>query len=504
MQSLFCPIEQSLHKLDLYTDINIMCCVCFTDKSIVTVDGKAASLSELEKTYFVDQEIPDDILFKCCTKHFLCVQCVRHIISNYENHPINSENSHFSCPYPFEDCVTEIGFKCILDHNLIQKVCKTDDEWNKYIAHASNFEFPGYTIIKCPLSFFSTTESTNIKCNTNILLENEKIRDSLIGEFIIRCDQNPRCLRSFCYYCKKGISYINNICFECKLNSESEIPNGFNYFFNKNNVQLTSSIIQSVTDVSYSYEEKDYLYTNSEITVEIALNQLIALLKDVNTFMICPICKISLYKTERCNGLSHHGVERCYACGRIGYKTRGLCEHWSNTGKNGCFRFDHEQFVHKYVPTYLCNEHLCSSHEKGDCNISEHENGRNELDRIRLRAYVYHALCSLPSNIRYRVYDALYNYIIEHDDTLVTLIPYKQSLKIVEKHKSRVKDYIEEIVYEQLHLTFPEIKRNEIVELELYETLYKCDPVEIEESPVRNTSTVSAWRQILNTDLLTD
>lgn len=498
MESIFCPRKQVQHNLEIYTDITKLCCVCFLDKPVITKDSIDASLSDIEKDMFADQQIPYDILIKCCSQHYLCIRCLHQIITNYENHPINSENSHFSCPYPFEDCVTEIGFKCIIDHNLIEKICRTEAEWNQYITHATNFEFPGFTITKCPLTFYCTTENTNKVCNTAILLENTRIKNTFIGDLIIRCDQNPRCLRSFCYYCRKSISYINNVCFECKINAESEIPNGYNYYLNKPAINHCS--IGASTSM-ISYEEKDYLYKNSEITIDIAFDQIIALINDVNTFMICPICKISLYKTERCNGLSHHGIERCYACGRIGYKSRGLCEHWNNNGKNGCFRFEHEQFVHKYVPSYICNEHTCNSHDKGDCTIAEHENGIKDLNKIRIKSYIFHILCSLPLVIRYQVYDQIFEFTSKQE-----LLPYKQTLLLIEKHKERLKDYIEEVVYEQLHLKFPEnLKRNETMDVELYESSNKIEiNYPVNSNSITDTTTVSAWRQILNTDLLSD
>lgn len=374
------------------------CCVCCQDLSIYyygngnsdsvsdsASDSTTVSASDSNKKYlgladmqpemFQSQLIPDDLLIVAtCNQHFICIGCIRRIVDNYENHPINEQNSHFSCPYPFAECISLAGTKNIFEHHLIKKVCRNETEWNNYISYATQYAFPGFTPLRCPF-----TSSNEQPCNAIILIENEELRQTPVGDLIVECTQNAMCNKRFCYYCHKIINYFHNICYDCKLNHENELPDVYNYYFNKAIDRSIASVItladDDATDVILTFEESDYLFRNKEISVEIAHHQLAALLHNVNSYMICPICKISLYKTEKCNGLSHHGIERCYACGRIGFRSRGMGEHWNNCGIEGCFRFDHEAFVKKYVPDYMCNDTTCFNHDKGDCTIPEHQQG---------------------------------------------------------------------------------------------------------------------------------
>jgi len=171
--------------------------------------------------------------------------------------------------------------------------------------------------------------------------------------------------------------------------------------------------------------------------------------------MICSICKISLYKTEKCNGLSHHNLERCYSCGRIGFITRGLGTHWNINGVSGCFRFDHDNYVKTNIPEYICNDSVCSNHEKGDCTIDDHQPGIKKLELLRKRAYVYHMIKSLLPEIRLSVYDKLYeNFYLKPE--LLQFLPYKQTLILLLLYKNRNVDYIEDVVYKQLECNSPD------------------------------------------------
>jgi hypothetical protein len=189
---------------------------------------------------------------------------------------------------------------------------------------------------------------------------------------------------------------------------------------------------------------------NKEITIEIATKQILSTMKNIQNQIICGICKISLYKTEKCNGLSHHNLERCYSCSRIGYPIRGLDDHWSLGGVDGCFRFDNDSFVKNYIPEYICNDSVCSNHEKGDCMINEHQIGIEKLNIVRKSAYVYHMLKSLLCDIKFQVYDQLYN-ICKDDPELLDFLPYKQTLILLNKFRKQYRSYCEDIVYKQLH-----------------------------------------------------
>lgn len=452
------------HNISFESNSDIYCCVCFNDytylinNDITTITNntiKALSLNDIETTFFPNNIIPDELLISStCNLHYLCISCIRKIINNYENHPINENNSHFYCPYPFGSCETSIGFKNIFDHNLIKKICRNDIEWQNYINYANQYAFPGFTIIYCPFRCIATRDT----CNSLILVETDVLKNTPIGEMIIECTQNIQCLKKFCYYCKSSISIYSSICYDCKLCYENENPNTYNYYINKiyslSHINSHDSYQYTTTSELLQFNESDYLYKNSELTSDIIISQINSIIENIHSYMICPICKISIYKTEKCNGLSHHGIERCYACGRIGFKIKGLGEHWNATGIEGCFRFDYESFVKKNIPEYLCQDTFCHNHDKGDCSIDSHQDGIIKLANTRKIAYIYHLLKSIPSQLRNQVYDIIYD-TYSNIPSFMDLIPYKQTFILIDKFKKRCRDYTENIVYNQLNCIHP-------------------------------------------------
>lgn len=441
--------DSFIHTFKLNKTEDQSCCVCFVEWYYITERKNASStplsLLDLELMYFKDNVIPDEILvLSCCKVHCICIGCMRKLINNYEAHVINEFNSHFSCPYPFKECVTEIGFKNVFAHNTIKKVCISEEEWNNYTNQAERYAFPGFTIIKCPLPY----RTFRNKCNAKILVENEQIKTTPIGELVVECTQNAKCLKKFCFSCKGIMNYYQTICYQCKTSYENENPLVYNYYFNKKRIVEGSNNYDECENLYY--DESDYLYLNNEITVEIATKQILETMANVENHIICSICKISLYKTEKCNGLSHHNLERCYACGRIGYQVKGLEDHWNIAGISGCFRFDHDVFVKENVKEYECNDNICSNHEKGDCVIVEHQIGIKKLNLLRKRAYIYHMLKSLLCDIKFQVYDAVYDFC-KNDCELLDLLPYKQTLILLIEFKKHHRHYSEHLVYKKLH-----------------------------------------------------
>jgi hypothetical protein len=453
--------------VESYHDPEKTCCICCTDHPIIRIVGSSedATLEDISPEDFSEGFIPDDLLFmSVCRKHYLCTTCIRKIIHQYDSHPINENNSLFSCPYPFEKCQNDMGFSYTYGHHLIKKICRTEREWNDYVRYTEQYAFPGFTMVKCPFPVY-----LDGICNSIILVENTTLREAEIGHLIISCDQNPRCLKRFCYHCKTTISYSQSTCPECRLRYENEHPDVFNYYFTKDTTTpITEEILdrynpdnphQHEDDSGYHqllFDEKDYLYLNKEITHDIAVKTIMTAIRDVHDYMRCAICDVSLYKTEKCNGLSHHGIERCYVCGRIGEKLRGLTNHWSASGIEGCFRFDNDNYVETYLPFYKCREIMCFNHEMGDCEIPEHQVGILSLVNARKCGYVYHMLKSLMPSIRYQVYDTLYDYYNtdEHKEDLYYL-PYKQTLLMIEHAKARTRDYSEAVVYYKLGCRAP-------------------------------------------------
>ena len=89
-----------------YTYNDEECCICYN--SFVTIKNSITNticvLDDLDPIYFEDGYIPDNIMFLSpCKQHFVCVGCMRNFVHNYENHPINKNNSHIYCPYPFKE-----------------------------------------------------------------------------------------------------------------------------------------------------------------------------------------------------------------------------------------------------------------------------------------------------------------------------------------------------------------------------------------------------------------
>ena len=72
------------------------------------------------------------------------------------------------------------------------------------------------------------------------------------------------------------------------------------------------------------------------------------------------------------------------------------------------------------------------------------------MDFVKKRSYIYHILKSLLPEIRYNVYDELYE-LCNTNKELFQYLPYKQTLILINFYKNRQKDFSEEIVYNELN-----------------------------------------------------
>lgn len=496
----------------LQTDPFKCCCVCFCDYHFIynNQSNETLGISDLEKEWFDENEFPDELLVSSpCNNHFICIGCLRKITNNYENHPINETESHIYCPYPFEKCANDLDFRYIFEHNHIEKILRTEEERNNYREHAEQHAFPGMTRIKCPCPYYGSSLLEIKICNTDILVENEDLKNKPIGELILECTQNLSCRKRFCYNCNKVISFFQPICYSCSTLYENENPNSFNYYINKD---LETGLVSPVSSDAIDefefnnvsrYDPEKYLYRNKDITQEIAIDKISVIIESFDNYMKCPVCQICLFKTEKCNGLAHHSVERCYVCGRIGYKIKGLGDHWSNFGCNGCYRFDTDGLVSIFVPEYKCNEFLCHNHDRGECNLPEHSEGIEKLISLRKRSCILHNILSLLPDIRLEVYDNLYEKY-KNNEEYVNLLPFKQTFLLLNKYKDRSRDCIEEVIYDQLKLNYPTFKqKNEILEVETYINEYKREDSEPEPKTniIPSINEIRAMRELIQSEL---
>lgn len=480
------------------------CCICFVDDEVLfvnkddsNIDFEILSVLNIKKELFDNSIVPDNILLESsCKKHYICVQCIKRIVTDYESHPINSENSVIFCPNPFEECVNEIGFRYIIEDRCLEQLLNTE-EYREYINYKNQYLFPGFELVKCVGKKFNYTTQSFKECCAEILVPIDDIKKTPKGQMIVNCDQNEECLKSFCYHCKEVV-YLTQKCETCTLFNENQNPEAYNRYFNKNKINEDENL--KATDDEDTFDSgriefpDNFLLKNKEITAEMAIEQLYEIIESHFSYMICCICKTPMYKTEKCNALSHHKIERCYACGRIGDKYIGLGDHWSSTGIGGCPRFMYDSFITYRLKLFLCRENECYNHDLGECHLDEHQDGIKQYNEVRIKSIVLYAIQSLLPDIRYVVYDSLVSKF--QNTEFQDYLPYKQTLFLLEKYPSRTCDYSEEIIYEQLGIPHPTISigndKTVVLDLQPSQTysIYSSNS-----STIYSPLGISAWRQ---------
>lgn len=487
------------------------CCICFSLNNVLYLfsgyESVHLSITNVTKDLITKYSLQNDLIQSPCRSHYFCVNCLIRHVTDYENHPINAENSSVFCPYPFATCQTSIGFRHVIEASWIQQVLSTD-EFARFSSHISQYRFPGFEVVRCPGTIFCSSSHSFLPCNSEILVDINDIQNTRKGELIIYCDQNINCSWSFCFHCKQRARF-NRTCDSCLLSSEHTDRHAFNMYFVKSQHQWSNSISSEfvkqgetnefespsneVRQVLEQYPD-DFLYRNHEITVEIAVDQVQRIIDDIFTYFTCPICHVPLLKTERCNAISHHSIERCFSCGRIGEKYRGLGDHWNTLGIQGCYRFPRDMYLRTRVPDFVCEETICHSHELGECTEPSHLNGIKSMEKDRVKNLIYHTVKSLLPKIKYEVLDSLYDRF--ENGNYYDLLPYAFTFMLLEQFPSRLSDCSETIVYEQLFLETPDvlIGSDKKVILDM-DTVLRFRRTEVISSQPRDPD-VSAWRQL--------
>ena len=389
-------MAQTIDTID--DEDEMTCCVCmetmeeddlriFWDDETVTVKG----LSQL-----VDEEVDmirdgTKVLLKSiCGRHFICSFCLHYLATSFgSNHPIGPRHPMIRCPYPFEECLTPAtAMPNYFPHALIE-VLLDSQELELYRAHCQRYQFPGYELVECPRpSRFGTT------CGAGILVPMEEIEQAEMGRLIIRCDQNPSCRRKTCYHCRNLIHRSRTWCDYCLTSTENEQSDGLNHYFYRPGKRMSDGLPN--------------LWRNNEITVELAVQQIMEIIEAERMEVKCTNCLTLMFKTEKCNALKHCGIERCYSCGRSGTRHRKLGDHWDSSGIRGCPRFDASIYWNVIARCdFRCIEGECYGDELGDCTIEEHQPGIEAMIRHRKKAHIYHAILSLLPETRKAVIETL-------------------------------------------------------------------------------------------------
>ena len=177
------------------------------------------------------------------------------------------------------------------------------------------------------------TETLNrVRCNADCIVEYGMVDANALGYTIVRCTQNPKCSKSFCYHCKNEVHVASSWCARCMNLLENANPEAYNrYFYNED---LLGKHAQQAT------HGWSHLLKNKDISVQSAVRQIEELLLLEKMTPKCFRCGVHMFKTSMCNELTHCGTKTCYVCGRT-TSVGGRLEinHWDGDGCYGCPRF---------------------------------------------------------------------------------------------------------------------------------------------------------------------
>lgn len=323
--------------------LNHECCICLERKG---------------RRMMVDQP---------CLKsdHKICKSCIERIALTI---PISLENPDIYCQYPWFVC----------NHKYRKRTLKNilKDKYDLFLSAHLAYKHNEYIIKTCTF------------CSGKLFIDKGDIEE--MGYNIMICST---CKNDICIDCLSGDNLVNCVCTICIDTNEYTNTNSFNHFFHKED---GDSIC-------------DYKIKNMDVSKDLALRQIInRYIPDpqVELHVNCPVCKVSIYKTEQCNGIKHCHVEICYSCGKFSDIGVSLEDHWSARGDRGCPRFDQDPFWHS-VSEMKCIEGVCYGHNIGPCTVQDHLDSILKYQEFRKKQHMYHSLKSLLPHIRQKVIDEM-------------------------------------------------------------------------------------------------
>ena len=392
--------------------LNLECCICCEEKpAMVNVDYEYLMLCDV-----TEDQVPDNRTFYGpCGAHPYCKECLKKIVTNYDNHPINRNYPLVRCMNPGDDCKNTISdLPYYFQHNSLKKIL-SEEEFEEYMYRADKYRFPGYEVVKCPGTIYIARMRRTYICNNDIMVPLDDIETRMPGKLIISCNQTISCFYRFCYHCKTRVPSYVDVCKKCVSLTENTNPDIENRYFCR---------VGKVKG-----DRKPVFYLNKELTKEIVMNHLKEIVEMDRIYVKCFECSVYLYKTEQCNGLDHCGYQMCNVCGRCSTNGKELQDHWSNVGNSGCPRFDYASYWNEMVRCeFRCSENRCYNHEKGDCKKKTHQKGIRKMRTEIKKSMIYHAIKSLLPELREQVVgemkqmnDKKINYYLPSDDILYVL-----------------------------------------------------------------------------------
>lgn len=304
------------------------------------------------------------ILFPCMDLgHAVCVRCLKRMLMNFQNHPLNRHMHGVSCPN------VECHSQEIVPIDELMKILNLEEQ-KQFIEFIRKFENPGVT------TFIHVGCGCEVEVSLYEMIEKKTM--------ILQCSH---CDESFCYLCQNECSIEDaddGVCIHCGGDPISCLGAFNRFFYRPNKTRYTTA---------------EGLLRNYELTVPLVIEQLEEIVGQEQPAVKCPECGVWCHRTTDCNELQHC-TRLCYFCG---FKATPLDTHLCHFAEDGCYQFITE---HQYLKhCYQCDS-ACHNHRKV-CTVAEHKPGIKMLHRIRKVSMINSRLESLPKLLLKDVLQAL-------------------------------------------------------------------------------------------------